>query len=150
MIDLILRDSQLCPKAFVWRGPLSASSISQWEHAESLHAPEDLKRLWTLGGGGDLFDDSETILQPFSAEEYDLIGPVSSVFWAKGLSVDYCVFHTGLVDSVFRKSNGVLYALTSPEDFGQMAEFQDLDDWYSNIVRPTYAQGYGLDEPSGS
>jgi hypothetical protein len=148
MINLILRDSTLHPNAFIWRGPLSAPSIAEWERTQSLHAPEDLKRLWTLRGGADLFDDSETVLQPFGAEEYDLIGPVSSVFWGKELSTDFCVFHTGLVNSVFRKSSGSIYVLTSPDDLSQMSLFQDLDEWYASTIRPTYAEGYSLDAPA--
>ncbi len=148
MIDVLLRDSQACPKAFMWRGPLPISSIAEWEHAQSLRAPRDLERLWALRGGCDLFDDSETILQPFGAQEYDLIGPVSSAFWQRGLSSEYCVFHVGLVDSVFRKSNGVIYALTSRTDLSQMSECGDLDEWYSKVIRPTYAEGYRLDAPT--
>jgi hypothetical protein len=106
VIDLIVRDSQLHPDAFIWRGPLVLSAIEDWERTKSLSVPEDLKQLWCLKGGGDLFDDSETILQPLSGEEYALIEPVSSVLWADGLSRDYYVFHKGIVDSVFRKCEG--------------------------------------------
>ncbi len=148
MIDLLLRDSQLHPKAFAWWGSLPTSSITEWERSRSLRVPGDLKHLWTLKGGGDLFDDSETILQPFGAKEYDLIGSVSSVFWERGLSKEYCVFHTGLVDSVFRKSDGAIYVLTSPDDLRQMSHFQDLDGWYASSIRPTYVEGYRLDAPA--
>lgn len=144
MIDLILRDSQLHPSVFFWRGRLSLSAIEAWEREQSLSAPRDLKQLWTLKGGGDLFE-SETILQPFGADDYDLIGSVSSVSWGKGLSTDYCIFHTGIVDSAFRKSDGALFSLGSP-DPNQMSQFRDLDEWYLNTLRSVFADKYGLEE----
>jgi hypothetical protein len=141
MIDLLLRDSHLRPDIFLWSGPLPISEIEKWEREQSLSAPEDLKRLWSLKGGGDLFD-TETILQPFGAPEHDLIGPASQPFWEKGLSTEYCVFHTGLNDSVFRKSDGALFTLKS--DPGGMSQFKDLDEWYRVAVREVYAKGYAL------
>jgi len=143
MIDVILRDSDLHPGVFFWSGSLSASAIKEWERTQLLSAPEDLKQLWSLKGGGDLFE-SETILQPFGAkEEYDLIEPVSTVRWERGLSRDFCVFHTGLVDSVFRKSDGAIFSLPT-DDPTQMIPFRDLDDWYVNALRSEYAERYGL------
>ena len=143
MIDLILRDSQSHPDIFIWRGPLLASAIEDWEHMHLLSAPEDLRQLWCLKGGGDLFE-SETLLQPFGAEDYDLIESVSSVFWGKGLSTDYFVFHTGIVDSVFRKSDGALFSLGS-SDLHQMSQFRGLDEWYVSTLPSVFAEKYGLE-----
>jgi hypothetical protein len=142
VIDLILSDCELHPSAFFWRGPLSASEIEDWGARRSISAPIDLKQLWSRKGGGDLFE-SETILQPFGADEYDLIESVSSASWAKGLSSDYCVFHTGIVESVFRKSDGAIFALLSG-DITQMVQFRDLDEWYVRILRSEFATRYGL------
>ena len=142
MIHHILHDAQLHPGLFFWRGPLSVSAIEDWERRQSLAAPRDLRQLWGLKGGGDLFE-SETILQPFGADDYDLIESVSSVFWAKGLSTDYCVFHTGIADSVFRKSDGEIFSLGS-SDMSQMSPFRDLDAWYLNTLRSAFAERYGL------
>ncbi|HET6931460.1 MAG TPA: hypothetical protein VFI45_14140 [Candidatus Acidoferrum sp.] len=144
MIDLILRDSKLHPSAFIWRGPLSLSSVEDWERARSLSVPRDLKQLWCLMGGGDLFDDSDAILQPFGSEEYDLIEPASSVFWNKGLSRDYYVFHKGIVDSVFRRSDGAIFTL-APSGLSQVSQYIDLDEWYLKTVRSVYAEQYGLE-----
>jgi hypothetical protein len=144
VIDLILRDSQSHPGAFIWRGPLVLSAIEDWERSKSIYVPEDLKKLWCLMGGGDLFDDSETILQPFGSEEYDLIEPVSSVLWTEGLSPDYYVFHKGIVDSVFRKYDGALFSL-APSDLAHMPQYRDLDDWYMKTLRPVYAEQYSLE-----
>jgi hypothetical protein len=143
VIDRILHDSQVHPSLFFWRGLLSISAIEDWERKEALIAPRDLRQLWSLKGGGDLFE-SETILQPFGADEYDLIESVSSVSWGKGLSTDYCVFHTGIVESVFRKSDGALFSLGSA-DLNELTQFRDLDEWYLKTLRTVYAERYGLD-----
>ena len=144
MIDLILRDSKLHPSAFIWRGSLLLSAIEDWERTRSLSVPKDLKQLWCLMGGGDLFDDSEAILQPFGAEEYDLIEPASSVLWAQELSRDYYVFHKGIVDSVFRGYDGAIFTLAS-SGLGQVSQYVDLDEWYLKNLRSVYAEQYGLD-----
>jgi hypothetical protein len=90
----------------------------------------------------DIFE-SETILQPFGTEEYDLIEPVSSVRWGRGLDPNYFVFQIGLVNSVFRKSDGAIFAGRS-EDLTGMNSFRDLDDWYVNTIRSDFAERYGL------
>lgn len=141
MIDLILRDANLRPDLFKWRGKLSVSDLERWERAHSITVPRDLKQLWSTRGGGDLFE-SEVVLQPFGAADYDLIGPVSEAFWKRGLDAELYVFHTGLWDSVFRKSDGTLYSL-APKSLSQRSKFQDLDDWFK-ALRSEYADRYGL------
>jgi hypothetical protein len=144
LIDLILRDATMYPRLFWWTTPLSILAIEDWEREHALFFPRDLKDLWSSKGGADLFD-AETILQPFGAkEEYDLIEPVSAVRWERGLSRDFCVFHTGFVDSVFRKSDGAIFSLPT-DDVTQMIPFQDLNEWYVNTVRSVYEEGYGLE-----
>ena len=60
MIDLILRDSDLRPDLFGWRGGIPPSEIEKWEREQSLRVPDDLRELWAIKGEGDLFE-SETI-----------------------------------------------------------------------------------------
>lgn len=144
MIDLILRDAEMYPRLFWWTTPLSISAIEDWEREHSLIAPRDLKDLWSSKGGVDLFD-TDTILQPFGAkDDYDLIEPVSKVRWGKGLSRDYCVFHIGVVDSVFRKFDGAIFSLPT-DDPTQMIPFRDLNEWYVNTLRSVYAKPYELE-----
>jgi hypothetical protein len=98
-------------------------AIEDWEREHSLLVPRDLTK-----GGVDLFD-ADTILQPFGAkEDYDLIEPVSTVRGERGLSRDFCVFHIGVVDSVFRKSDGAIFSLPT-DDPTQMIPFRDLNEW---------------------
>jgi hypothetical protein len=141
MIELILRDADLRPDLFKWRGKLSISELERWEREHSVPLPKDLKQLWSIRGGGDLFE-SETVLQPFGAAEYDLISSVSETFWKRGLHAESYVFHTGLWDSVFQKSDGTLSSLEST-DLSRKSKFQDLDDWYK-ALRAEYAERYGL------
>lgn len=142
MIDMILRDAELHPGLFLWKGPLSAPAIHDWERALAICAPNDLKQLWALKGGGDLFE-SEAILQPFGTDAYDTVEPVSLAFWGRGLSSDFLVFHTGVVDSAFRKSDGALFSLEST-NFTQMTQFRDLDEWYLAALRSVHAERYRL------
>ncbi len=114
MIDRILRDSELRPDPFFWTGKLSLMDIEEWERAESISLPQDLKRLWNIKGGGELFE-SETILTPLPPSneddpgppryEEDLVLPRSRWFWGKDLDRDCYVFHEGWCVSVFRKSD---------------------------------------------
>jgi len=68
MIDLILHDSAARPGVFFWFGALPTSQTKDWERENSICVPADLKTLWSLKGGGDLFE-SETILQPFGSAD---------------------------------------------------------------------------------
>jgi hypothetical protein len=144
VIDLLLNDAKMHPRLFWWTTPLSISAIEDWEREHSLLAPTDLKDLWSSKGGVDLFD-ADTILQPLGAkEEYDLIEPVSTVRWQRGLSRDFYVFHTGVVDSVFRKTDGAMFSLPT-DDPTQMIPFRDLNEWYAKTLRSVYAEQYGLE-----
>jgi hypothetical protein len=143
MIDLILSDSQARPDIFLWRGALPSSLIIEWESRNSVTLPEDLKYLWSLKGGGDLFE-SETILQPFGAlDEYDLVESVTQTFRTRGLSPEFWVFQTGLTDSVFRISDGAIFSLGAPNG-STLQPFADLNEWYKTTLRETFATRYGL------
>jgi hypothetical protein len=143
MFDLILQDSLSNPGVFWWRGsPLSLDAIREWEAQGSLTVPEDLRQLWSLKGGADFFE-SETILQPFGGEEYDRIIPASTVRWERGLDKNFCVLTTGCFETVFRKSDGAIFALDS-DTVISTKQFRDLDEWYRNAVRPQFADKYGL------
>src|SRR5579859_5466459 len=130
MIDLILHDSAARPDLFSWWGPLPTSQIQLWERENSIHVPTDLKTLWSLKGGGDLFE-SESILQPFGAAEYDLIYPVTQVYRERGLSPEFRVFQKGVVESVFRISDGALFSLVNTDENFAMIRHADLDQWKS-------------------
>lgn len=141
MINLILKDSDLRPDLFDWRGGIPPSEIEIWERKQSLRVPEDIKQLWSAKGGGDLFE-SETILQPFGPDEDELVLPTSKWFWGKGLDSDCYVFHEGLYVSTFRRTDDLLRSLNSP-DFSEVGTFRTLDEWYFSL-RTEYGDRYGL------
>jgi hypothetical protein len=143
MIDFILKDSDRRPDLFFWNGELSLQHVEAWGRERSLCIPEDLKKLWSIKGGGDLFE-SETVLQPFGAPHYDLIEPLTEYRWSQGLSKEYFVFHTGLGTSVFRKLDGVLFYFGGTVG-SEVRRFQDLDTWYLQVVRAEFAKRYRLE-----
>lgn len=142
MINTILKDSTEHPELFHWFGALNITEIERWERDFSVSIPEDLKLLWNRTGGGDLFE-SETILQPFGVRDDDLVCRVSEMFWKKGLPQDHYIFHKGMCLSTFSKSGKSLTAWKEP-DIIAFADFPDLDNWYSGLLRSEYAQRYGL------
>ena len=141
MIKIILKDSEVRPDLFDWRGSIPISEIEEWEREQSVSVPEDLKQLWNIRGGGDLFE-SETILQPSGPDADDLVLPRSEWFWRKGLDSDCYAFHEGLYISTFRRSDDLLCSLNS-SNFGEVGTFRTLDDWYLSL-RAEYGDRYGL------
>ena len=142
MINNILSDSSRYPRLFNWNGKLLSKDIDSWESEFQIKVPKDLKTLWSVEGGGDLFE-SETILQPVAANDDDLIMPVSRMFWKNGLKSDYYIFHTGLCLSAFHSANGLLITLRLA-DKSPIAEFSDLDKWYVETLRKEYGGRYKL------
>ncbi len=131
MIDLILNDSKLRPDLFFWRGSIPISEVEEWKHEHAITAPQDLEQLWHLNGGGDLLE-SETMLQPITCTEDNLILPRSKWLWGTGLNSDYYVFHEGLHVSVFRNSDHSFRSLNST-DFSKSAYFKP---WTNGICVP--------------
>jgi hypothetical protein len=136
MLKHILRDSEAYPGLFLWNGPLDPEALDRWEQEQAIRIPQDFRSLWTTKGGGDMFG-SETILQPFGVPEYDLVLPVSQVWWERGLARDYAVFHKGLGLSVFRTSDGALFSCV-PLHPEILSPIQDLDTWYVTNLRPQF------------
>ena len=102
MLD-ILNDAQLCPRAFAWFGGIDRREIELWLKSAGLCAPSDEVELWSRTGGGDLFDDSETIFRPTSissAMPFFLAGDDvdSATAWnnEKKIPKEYLAFHNGL------------------------------------------------------
>jgi hypothetical protein len=147
----ILKDAQLCPKGFTWFGGIDRQEIELWLESAGLSAPSDVIELWRLTGGGDLFDDSETIFRPTSissAMHFFLAGDDvdSATAWRneKGMPNGYLAFHNGLTLSVIRQSGPKI--VTLDERFHETGEFSGVDDWYLRTLRACYAELYGLPE----
>ena len=143
MIDLIVSDSKLRPDLFCWFGAIPSSEIAKWENDQSVSVPDDIKQLWAIKGGGDLFE-SETLLQPSGSSQDNLVLPRSRWFWEKGLDRDHYVFHEGLYISTFRASSPGLCSLGCAH-FDLISTFRSLDEWYL-LLRAEYSGRYGLQQ----
>jgi hypothetical protein len=60
----ILKDAKGRHNVFLSFGAIAVEQIESWMRSSSLIIPGDLVEFWSQTGGGDLFDDSETILRP--------------------------------------------------------------------------------------
>jgi hypothetical protein len=61
----ILKDAETRSDLFHWFGAIEREEIESWMRAGRLSVPSELVELWSLTGGGDLFE-SETIFRPTS------------------------------------------------------------------------------------
>lgn len=64
----ILEDAKKRPGLFCWAGEPPA--LDSWVKERGWSIPEDLRHLWCETGGGDFFDEGETIFAPFSDLAY--------------------------------------------------------------------------------
>jgi hypothetical protein len=62
----ILEDARKRPELFCWAGAIEPPVLDSWLNARGWHVPEDLRYFWSQTGGGDFFDEGETIFAPFS------------------------------------------------------------------------------------
>jgi hypothetical protein len=71
----ILEDLAGRSNVFVSFGAIAHGEIESWMRAASLTIPSDLIEFWCQTGGGDLFDDSETMLRPTNPKQLSRISP---------------------------------------------------------------------------
>jgi hypothetical protein len=133
MNDILMQDSEIYPKLFVWNGAILRDRLNIWLQKHNLNLPEDLIALWEVTGGGDLFE-SETILSLFGdAYLGDDIDSVNEFHYSQGMTRDYLVFHVGTGLSAVRLADGHYVTLT--DNYQELSEFLSLDDWYVGEVR---------------
>jgi hypothetical protein len=60
----ILKDAGSRPDLFHWFGAIEREQIESLLRSSSLEVPSDLLDFWTQTGGGDPFEDSETMFRP--------------------------------------------------------------------------------------
>lgn len=137
------------PDLFVWRGPVARRALDQWAHERRLRLPQDLLRLWSTTGGGELFE-SETILAPFGDPALgDDVDSVNQLHHSKGLSSDYLVVHVGSALTVIRLEDGYWIVL-DPKTYSTLRVFRTLDEWYRAIIRAEFADRYSLPSEDSS
>jgi len=112
--------------------------------------PDDVRELWAVTGGGDFFDEGETLLRPTavqSSESYfiestDFIDLVNQFWSSNGMSPNYLPLHRGTFQSAIRLSDQRIVTLDSA--FHLIEAFSHLDDWYLSTLRRDYADVYGF------
>ena len=143
----ILKDAAARPELFGWFGPIESHEIDFWLKQNNLRVPADLRELWAVTGGGDFFDEGETLLRPTAvpcSEPYFIESTdfIDSATISKGMSTDYLLFHIGSFQSAIRLSDQRI--VTLDEAWRLIKAFSGLDDWYLATLRHDYADVYGL------
>jgi len=145
MNEILESDQVRRPELFVWNAPIPERALREWISARSWVVPNDLLVLWSLTGGGTIFE-SETIFAPWGDPLPDsCVDSATKRLRSLGLPERYLVFHEGGVGvSAVEQPEGSLVLLTPERSFAREGTFRSLDDWYIAVVRAEYAARYGL------
>jgi hypothetical protein len=145
----VLKDSEGRRDVFLSFGAIPLASIESWIRTASLHIPHDLVEFWSQTGGGDLFDDSETMLRPTQVPstqpnfvEGDDVESATGFRVANGMPDSYLLFHIGTCFSGVRLADQMF--VTMDDKFRETGVFSSFDEWYTGTLRPIYAEQYGL------
>jgi hypothetical protein len=141
MIGRLRQDIAEAPHAFDLGGPVEPAAIDQATAALDHPATESLRELWSVFGGGDMFE-TEELLSPTTGGLYSLVEQNDELRRA-GLPAELLVFHRGLHMTAAGPS-GSLVAL-EPETFDEIRRYDSLAEWYDDLRRE-YAATYGLSE----
>jgi hypothetical protein len=145
----ILKDAEARSDLFQWFGAIERDEIESWMRTKQFSVPSDLVELWSLTGGGDLFE-SETIFRPTSirssmpyfVEASDPVDSANEQRVVNGMPKSYLAFHDGLFLSAVRLYDQRAVTLTA---MGQeTGDFSSLDDWYLRTLRAEFGRRYGL------
>jgi hypothetical protein len=145
----ILKDAEARSDLFHWFGAIERDEIESWMRTGQFSVPSELVELWSLTGGGDLFE-SETIFRPTSIRSsmpYFVAGsdPVDSANEQRvrnGMPKSYLAFHDGLFLSAIRLYDQRVVTLTPKGQ--ETGEFSSLDEWYLRTLRAEFSRRYGL------
>jgi hypothetical protein len=146
----ILKDAAARPELFGWFGPIASHDIDSWLKQSNLRVSDNVRELWAVTGGGDFFDEGETLLRPTavqSSEPYfiegtDFIDLVNQFWTSNGMSTDYLPFRRGTFQSAIRLRDQSIVTLDSA--FRLIEVFPHVDDWYLTTLRHDYADVYGF------
>jgi hypothetical protein len=145
----ILKDSEGRHDVFLSFGAIAREDIELWMRSASLIIPPDLVEFWSQTGGGDLFDDSETMLRPTRIPsiypgyiEGDDVESATHFRIQNGMPDSYLLFHTGTCFSAVRLADQMF--VTLGDRFQETGVFPTFDEWYVCTLRPICAEMYGL------
>ncbi len=140
----ILEDAAKRPELFCWAGPIEPSVLDSWVKARGWNVPEDLKYFWSQTGGGDFFDEGETIFAPFSDLcAHDSVDEVNKAQINAGMPNHYLAFHGGLRFSAVNLIKS-MYMFLDGNSYQVQEEFPSLEAWYVAGLRPDYVELYSL------
>ena len=142
MIDQILKDAIEQPRLFLWCGALDETKINEWIPPNRVQVPLDLRKLWSVTGGGEMFE-TETLLSPFASDpDYD-INMRNEFYWKSGVDKTLLVFHIGTWISAIRDNTPHFISFKENEMENKM-QFESIDAWYCQTLRKEYANRYDL------
>lgn len=140
----ILEDARRRPELFCWAGAIEPSILDSWLKNRGWNVAEELKYLWLQTGGGDFFDEGETILAPFSdLWAHDSVDEVNKTQINAGMPKNYLAFHSGLRFSALDMTT-CTYLFLNKGTYLVQEEFRSLESWYAQGIRPGYVDVYSL------
>src|ERR1700730_19024117 len=115
----ILKDAAARPELFGWFGQIPSHEIDSWLKQCNLRVPDDVRERGAVTGGGDFFDEGQTLLrptvlgssEPYFIESSDFIDLVNQFWTSNGMSTDYLPFHRGTFQSAIRLSDQTIVTL---------------------------------------
>jgi hypothetical protein len=143
----ILEDSVGRSNVFISFGAIARGEIESWMQAASLTIPSDLIEFWCQTGGGDLFDDSETMLRPTRIPssypgflQGDDIESATQFRIQNGMPASYLLFHSGTFLSAIRLADQKFVSLD--DGFQETGVFSTFEEWYAGTLRPIFVEVY--------
>jgi hypothetical protein len=144
-----VHDNQQASDVFLSFGAIALEHIEPWMRSASLIIPPDLVEFWSQTCGGDLFDDSETMLRPTripsiypNSIEGDDVESATQFRIQNGMPESYLLFHIGTFFSTVRLADQMF--VTLGDGFQETGVFPTFDEWYIRTLRLIYAELYGL------
>jgi hypothetical protein len=146
---ILLKDAEGRHDVFISFGAIALDQLESWMRSSSLIIPRDLVEFWSHTGGGDLFDDAETMLRPTRVPsncpgfvDGDDVDSATQFRIRNGMPDSYLLFHLGTGVSAIRLPDQMFVTLNNT--FEETAVFPTFEDWYSRTRRAAYGQQYGL------
>jgi len=143
----ILEDLAGRSNVFVSFGAIAHGEIESWMRAASLTIPSDLIEFWCQTGGGDLFDDSETMLRPTRIPssypgflQGDDMESATQFRIQNGMPASYLLFHSGTFLSAIRLADQRFVSLD--DGFQETGVFSTFEEWYAGTLRPIFVEVY--------
>jgi hypothetical protein len=130
---------------FISFGAIAHGEIESWMRAASLTIPSDLIDFWCQTGGGDLFDDSETMLRPTRIPssypgflQGDDIESATQFRVQNGMPASYLLFHSGTFLSAIRLADQKFVSMD--DAFQETGVFSTFEEWYAGTLRPIFVE----------